>query len=216
MTPSNPRLEHPRMVSRRVVRAVRCPSTWFFATFVLLCGCESTPPPPTPQAALRAAMASQFETGPGPFSFDWQIPPGNLTERNLHIPGEDFTVSGYIQFVTADPSDKWAAVASVFVAGAKDKDAVGLQAFVLPADRTNIELAIHDGRQGNQHRSIFASVPLTDKFVPFEITVKSGQLTLSVGHAARTVSVASIKLTCVRLGASSGHVRFANIAVTAD
>jgi len=184
---------------------------------VLLAGCGSTPRTASGPAAPDDAY--RFETGPGPYSFDFDVETGRYRERNLHVPSDRITVTGIIQIVTSKADANWGgwgALAAVELAGATEHDIVGFVAFVTFPDMDKIQLGVRNGFGGTQEPRVFASLPLSEKGIPFEVKkVDADHVTVSVLGIGRTVSVHRFEMTRVRVVGSSGHVRFSDVAVNA-
>lgn len=182
---------------------------------VLIAGCTSTPQPHDPPASVAAPS---FETGPGPYSLDWDVTSGRYRETSLHVPGRTFTVKGLIQFAGVASNRKWAPMASVDLMGPTESYEVGFEAFVLDENPGKIQFALRNGLFGTVRDVTFAQADFSDKWTPFELKLyKTGELNVSVaGDTGANVSVRPFEITRVRVLVSTGHVRFSNITITAS
>jgi len=106
-----------------------------------------------------SANAYTFETGPGPYSFNLDVPTAHYMERNVHVPSDRFTVTGSIQIVTSRPDSRWGTLAAVELAGASEKDNVGFVAFVRLPTLDKIQLGVRDSISGTPEPNAFASLP---------------------------------------------------------
>ena len=159
----------------------------------------------------------KFEVGPGPYNLDLDAGSGESEERFLQVPGGAFTVKGFIQFTVVRTNPKWEAMAAVEVMGPKESFNAGLLAFVLPNAPDKLQLAVRDVRLAG-FDGTFARMQLSYLSIPFELRLnKSGVLQVSVaGKLAREVSVRPIEITRIRVMASTAHVRFSNIELSAS
>lgn len=176
---------------------------------MLLAGCASA-------ALSQEAAAPQVEAGPGPYEFDLDAQAGSFAERFMEAPAGAFTVTGVIQFAAVKSSARWAPMASVEVMGPKGKDTfhVGLVAYVPPAAPASIQVGVRDALSGLPDAD-FARVTSTTHSIAFEVRLdRSDAVQVSVaGRTGRVVPVRGAAVTRIRVGASSGHIRFANIRI---
>ena len=125
-------------------------------------------------------------------------------------------MTGIIQIVTSKADPKWGALAAAELVGATEAENVGLVAFVRVPKLDTIQLGVRNGFGGTQEPSVFASLPLTDKGIPFELKqIDADHVTVSVLGIVRTVSIQRLEVTRVRVVGSTGHVRFSAIALNA-
>jgi hypothetical protein len=182
---------------------------------LLISGSAAAAPP---HDAPAQVASPKFEVGPGPFDLDLDAGSGGYEERFLQVPAGAFTVKGFIQFMTVRADAKWAPMAGVELMGPKDSFYAGLIAFVLPNVPDKIQFAVRDERLHGLPDATFARVHLSDQSIPFELRLdKSGVLQVSVaGKPGRLVPVRPLEITRVRVLASTGHIRFSHIEITAS
>src|SRR6266404_4209993 len=140
-----------------------------------------------PHDAPAQVASPKFEVGPGPFDLDLDAGSGGYEERFLQVPAGAFTVKGLIPFVLPNVPDK-------------------------------IQFAVRDERLHGLPDATFARMHLSDQSIPFELRLdKSGVLQVSVaGKLGRLVPVRPLEITRVRVLASTGHMRFSHIEITAS
>jgi hypothetical protein len=182
---------------------------------LLISGCASAAPPPDAPAQV---VSPRFEVGPGPFELDLDVGSGDDEERFLQVPAGAFTVRGFIQFITVRADPKWAPLAAVEIMGPKDSFSAGLIAFVRPNASDKIQFAVRDERLHGLPDATFARMNFGNQSIPFELRLdRSGVLQVSVaGKPGRLVSVRPFEITRVRVLASTGHMRFSHIEITAS
>ena len=182
---------------------------------LLISGSASAAPP---RDAPEQVVPPKFEVGPGPFDLDLDAGSGGYAERFLQVPAGAFTVQGFIQFMTVRANAKWESMAGVELMGPKDSFYAGLIAFVLPNVPDKIQFAARDERLHGLADATFARAPLSDQLIPFELRLdKSGVLQVSVaGKPGRPIPVRPFEMTRVRVLASTGHMRFSHIEITAS
>lgn len=168
--------------------------------------------------ALAAAVTARLEAGPGPYSFDCNVPGGMYDERNVHVPDGVFAVNGTAQFLSLQTDARWTPLAAVELAGASEGSVIGITAFVNPYQPGKIQVAIRNGLQrlGGRTPAVFATISFTNAAIPFGITFdKPGHLLVTVAHLKRTVSLpTSVAFARVRILCSTAHVRFSNVIIT--
>ena len=171
-----------------------------------------------PSDAPGQVPSPNSEVGPGPYNFDLDAALGEFEERYIQAPAGPFTVKGLIQFAAYRTTGNWAPMASVEVTGPQeDSYFAGLIAYIPNAlvMRPSIQFSV---REHKFKGSPFAGLEYTDKLIPFELHLdKSGLLHVSVAdQAARPVSVRRAEITRVQLVASTAHVRFRNVEISAS
>jgi hypothetical protein len=167
-----------------------------------------------PKHDAPAAEEANFAEGPGPYSYDCDAPPGQYERQNIHAPGDKLKVAGYVRVLEWRSDKKWAANVSVGLLGASSLSSV-LQMFVMPWAPKIVQVAIHDSRQAPQERTTFASAPVRDGRIPFEITLDgSGRLTVALQPVSKSVVTNPISLTKVQLFCSGAHALFTDVTVS--
>jgi hypothetical protein len=171
-----------------------------------------------PNCASAQVTSPTFEVGPGPYDLDLDVAAGDDKERFLQAPAGAFAVRGFIQFIAVRSDAKWAPLAAVEVMGPHDSYNFGLIAFVLPKAPDKIEFAVRDVRLQGLPTASFGRISLTNAAIPFELHLdRSGVLQVSVlGKPGRPVSIRPLEITRVRVLASTAHIRFSNIEITAS
>jgi hypothetical protein len=160
--------------------------------------------------------SSGFEPNSHPSSFDCDTPAGKYSEVNAATSAANARVTGFMQVLTLNTSTTWPPDAGVIFAGPDKLPRVGLETFVLPDKPAVLQIAIR-GAGGAADHTVFASVPISDLKIPFTLLLSnSGQLALSVGDSATSLSVGPIDITRVNLYCSSARIHFSEVRLGAD
>jgi len=168
------------------------------------------------QRAPEQGNSSRFEAGSRTNSFDCNAGPGKYTELNAATSGPNAWVTGFMQVLTLRTASAWPPDAGVVFAGTNQLPRVGLESFVLPDKPATLQIAVRGAGSAADHR-VFASVPISDSPIRFTLRLSgTGQLSLSVGDAATSLSVGSIDITRMNLYCSSVQVYFSDVQVGSD
>jgi hypothetical protein len=182
-------------------------------TLVVLAGGPSAAE--EPKHGAPAAEEANFAEGPGPYSYDCDAAPGTYEHQNIHALGDKLKVAGYVQVLEWRSDKKWAANVSVGLLGASSLSSA-LQMFVMPWAPKTIQVAVHDSRQAPQERTTFASAPVRDGRIPFEVTLDgSSRFTVALPHVSKSVVTNPIHLTKVQLFCSGAHALFTDVTLSA-
>jgi hypothetical protein len=148
-------------------------------------------------------------------NFDCNPGAGKYSELNAATSG-NVSVTGSMQVLTLRTSSPWPPDAGVVFAGTNHLPRVGLETFVLPDKPATLQIAVRGAGGGSDHK-VFASVPISDSPIRFDLRLSAtGELSLSVGDAATSLSVGSIEITRMNLYCSSGQVRFSDVQLSSD
>jgi len=181
----------------------------------MLAGCTSVPPTPPPPNPAVAAAESIFETGPGPYTFNCNVPSGFYNERNVHTPREGFVVKGLLRFIGIQSDARWIPFSAVEVAGPNRMSNVGVILDVDPYQPGKILLGIRSGFHNHGKPTAFATLPYSNVAIPFELSViEPGKLTASFGEYKSMATFPETDLTRVRMTCGTAHVQFSNVVVT--
>jgi hypothetical protein len=168
------------------------------------------------QRGTEPGDSSRFQPGSRTNSFDCETASGRYSELNSAISGTNVWVTGFMQVSTLNTASEWPPDAGIVFAGASKLPRVGLETFVLPDKPAVLQIAVR-GSGGAGDHTVFASVPISDSKISFSLRLSSsGQLALSVGDAATSLSVGSIEITRMNLYCSSGHVHFSDVHMGSD
>ena len=168
------------------------------------------------QRVPEQGKSSRFEAGSRTNSFDCNAGPGKYSESNAATSGMSFWVTGSMQVLNLRTASAWAPDAGVVFAGASHWPRVGLETFVLADKPATLQIAVRGAGGGSDHK-VFASVPISDSPVRFTLRLSgSGELSLSVGDAATSLSVGSIEITRMNLYCSSVQVHFSDVQMGSD
>jgi hypothetical protein len=197
----------PHIVRCRMVKIV------FASAFFFLSACSAiTFGPRVPQQA----NSSRFEPGSRTNSFDCNAGPGKYLELNAATSGMSFWVTGSMQVFNLRTASAWPPDAGVVFAGTSQWPRVGLETFVLADKPATLQVAVRGAGGGSDHK-VFASVPISDSPIRFTLRLNgSGELSLSVGDAATSLSVGSIEITRMNLYCSSVQVHFSDVQMGSD
>jgi hypothetical protein len=161
-------------------------------------------------------QSSRFEPNSHPSSFDCDTTAGRYSEVNAATSAANARVTGFMQVLTLNAASAWPPDAGVIFAGPNKLPRVGLETFVLPDKPAVLQIAIR-GAGGAADHTVFASVPISDLKFPFTLRLSSsGQLALSVGDAATSLSVGPIDITRMNLYCSSAHIHFSEVQLAVD
>jgi hypothetical protein len=161
-------------------------------------------------------QSSGFEPKSHPSSFDCSTTAGRYSEVSAATSAASARVTGFMQVLTLNTASAWPPDAGVIFAGPNKLPRVGLETFVLPDKPEALQIAIR-GAGGAADHTVFASVPISDLKIPFTLRLSgSGQLALSVGDAATSLSVGPIDVTRVNLYCSSAHIHFSEVQLAAN
>jgi hypothetical protein len=161
--------------------------------------------------------SSGFEPNSRPSSFDCNTTAAaKYFEVNAATSAANARVTGFMQVLTLNSATSWPPDAGVVLAGPSKLPRVGLETFVLPDKPAVLQIAIRAGGGAADHR-VFASVPISDLRIPFSLQLSSaGQLALSVGDAATSLSVGPVEITRMNLYCSSVHIHFSEVRLVSD
>ncbi len=160
--------------------------------------------------------SSRFEAGSRKNSFDCNAGPGKYSELNAATSGTNIWVTGFMQVLTLRTASAWPPDAGVVFAGTNHLPRVGLETFVLPDKPATLQIAVRGAGSASDHK-VFAAVPVSDSRIRFDLRLSdTGQLSLSVGDAATSLSVSSIEITRMNLYCSSVQVHFSDVQVGSD
>jgi hypothetical protein len=185
----------------------------FTSAFFFLSACSVTNPA---QRVAEHGYSSRFEPGSRTNSFDCDTGAGRYSELNSAFSGTNAWITGFMQVLTLRTGSAWPPDAGVVFAGTSKLPRVGLETFVLADKPAILQIAVR-GAGGAADHTVFASVPISDSQIRFTLRLgSSGQLSLSVGDAATSLSVGSIEITRTNLYCSSAHVRFSEVQMGSD
>jgi hypothetical protein len=197
----------PLIVRGRMVKII------FACAFFFLSACSAVT---LGQRAPQQGNSSRLEAGSRTNSFDCNPGPGKYSELNAATSGMSFWVTGSMQVLNLRTASAWAPDAGVVFAGASHWPRVGLETFVLADKPATLQIAVRGAGGGSDHK-VFASVPISDSPVRFTLRLSgSGELSLSVGDAATSLSVGSIEITRMNLYCSSVQVHFSDVQMGSD
>jgi hypothetical protein len=209
-------MEHgllPQDVSVPLIVRCRMVKTIFASAFFFLSACSAiTFGPRVPQQG----NSSRFEAGSRTNSFDCNAGPGKYSELNTATSGTSVWVTGSMQLLNLRTASAWPPDAGVVFAGTNQLPRVGLETFVLPDKPAMLQIAVRGAGSAADHK-VFASVPISDSPVRFTLRLSgAGQLSLSVGDAATSLSIGSIEITRMNLYCSSVQVHFSDVQLGSD
>jgi hypothetical protein len=168
------------------------------------------------QRVPEQGNSSRFEPGSRTNSFDCNAGTGKYLELNAPISGTSVWVTGSMQLLNLRTASAWPPDAGVVFAGISQWPRVGLETFVLADKPATLQIAVRGAGGGSDHK-VFASVPISDSPIRFALRLSdSGELSLSVGDAATSLSVGSIKITRMNLYCSSVQVHFSDVQMGSD
>ena len=185
------------------------------STLVLaVCACASAP---GTKSGSPATKIIEFEPGPGPYNFDWDVAGGKYQETDIHIPGQQFKVAGYIQFLTLKSDPKWSPMASIDLVAPNDADSVRLMLFPDAANPDQIRATVYPKRVTSTDSEDLGYIHAGNKLIPFEVrSANAGGFEMFLaGKLLTTVHVTPYVVSRVRIAGSTAHLRFTDIAVTA-
>ena len=185
----------------------------FASAFIFLSACSAIT---IGQRVPEQGKSSRFEAGSRTNSFDCNPGPGKYSEVNAATSGANAWVTGFMQVLTLRTASAWPPDAGVVFAGNSKLPRVGLETFVLPDNPATLQIAVRGAGGGSDHK-VFASVPISDSPIRFTLRLSgSGELSLSVGDAATSLSVGSIEITRMNLYCSSVQVHFTDVQMGSD
>ena len=185
----------------------------FASAFLCLSACSASN---LGQRVPEQGNSSRFEAGSRTNSFDCNAGPGKYSELNAATSGSIASVTGFMQVLTLRTASAWPPDAGVVFAGTNQLPRVGLETFVLPDKPAMLQIAVRGSGSAADHK-VFASVPISDSPIRFTAQLSgTGQLSISVGDAATSLSVGSIDITRVNLYCSSVQVHFSDVQVGSD
>jgi hypothetical protein len=168
------------------------------------------------QRVPEQGNSSRFEAGSRTNSFDCNAGPGKYSELNAATSGTNAWVTGFMQVLTLRTTSAWPPDTGVVFAGTNLLPRVGLETFVLPDKPATLQIAVRGAGSAADHK-VFASVPISDSPIRFALRLSgTGQLSLSVGDAATSLSVGSIEITRMNLYCSSVLVHFSDVQLGSD
>ena len=160
--------------------------------------------------------SSRFEPGSRTNSFDCNAGTGKYLELNAAISGTSVWVTGSMQLLNLRTASARPPDADVVFASISQWPRVGLETFVLADKLATLQIAVRGAGGGSDHK-VFASVPISDSPIRFALRLSdSGEMSLSVGDAATSLSVGSIKITRMNLYCSSVQVHFSDVQMGSD
>jgi hypothetical protein len=179
--------------------------------FFVMSACSLTAP-----GQQLHGRSSGFEPNSHPSSFDCDTAAGRYSEMNSATSAANARVTGFMQVLTLNTASGWPPDGGVILAGPSKLPRVGLETFVLPDKPAVLQIAIR-GAGGAADHKVFASMPISDSKIPFTVRLSSsGQLTLSVGDTATSLSVGPINVTRMNLYCSSAHIHFSEVQLASD
>jgi hypothetical protein len=168
------------------------------------------------QRVPEQGKSSRFEAGSRTNSFDCNAGPGKYSDLDAATSGTNAWVTGFMQVLALRTASAWPPDAGVVFAGTNRLPRVGLETFVLPDKPAMLQIAVRGTGSAADHK-VFASVPISDSPIRFTARLSgTGQLSLSVGDAATSLSVGSIEITRVNLYCSSVQVHFSDVQLGSD
>lgn len=180
------------------------------ASALLLSACSSI----TIRKGWRQPSPPHFEPG-ARNTFDCNPGAGKYSELNAAASG-NVSVTGTMQVLALWTSSAWPPDAGVVFAGTNHLPRIGLETFVLPDKPATLQIAVRGAGGGSDHK-VFASVPISDSPIRFELRLSAtGQLSLSVGDAATSLSVGPVEITRMDLYCSSSQVLFSDVQLGSD
>lgn len=184
------------------------------ASILMVSGCATVSPVSVPSVVKEDAIKLDFQSGPGPYSFECNAPEGRYHESNVHASGDRLRAAGTMRFLELRAHPGWAASATVTFAGPSRKQPfLGLQALIMPDEPNSIQFAI-TGQGGAQERTVFATTPVTDAWIPFEVKLsRAGDLEVSIASQTAKLTVGAIEPARLSLFCSTALVNFSNVTV---
>ena len=173
-------------------------------------------------ACLSVGCATRLEyaAGSGPYAFDCEAQPRYYQDLNIHVPSKKLRLTGLMQVVAVaeHPDSYWRSGITVYLRVDPEEPYVGLVGRVYPElSPDKMLFSLQWGHKAGQETGAFAAIEITDAPIPFELTLsESRQLTVSVGRAEKTSSVAPFKVVRATLLCSGAHVRYSNVVVGAQ
>jgi len=188
---------------------------WLLACALLgAAGCASSPPK-LEVSHVQKKPYPHFELpGPGPYTWNCDVPNAQFKQIYLPESGRDFLVTGNIHLLSTRlmTGPKWGPAITVGFRG-NTGSPVALQLFAYPSDLTTFSVGIRDDAF-SPVATVFEEQENKESDMPFTLKLESGVMFATFdGLSARSTTLRPDS-SQVFLSCSGAHVIFSKLAVT--